>query len=166
MSKLIDNIYLGPLPNRVIFALVSTKAYDGDYKLNPFNFHHYDLSEISVLFDNQPLSGFPLKMDYEKSKFAAAYNTLFTGTGRNYSDSGCGIKLADYPNGFCIYSFDLTPDQSSSAPYWTVQKTGNMSINLRFNKELPENVTAIIYSEFDNLLEIDKYRNIIIDYPA
>lgn len=166
MSKIIDNIYLGPLPNRVIIGLVSTKSFNGDFKCNPYNFQNFNTNEINIMFDNQTIPGLPIQMDYANDKYALAFHTLFSGTGRNFSDSGCFITLEDYKNGNALYCFDLTCDQSSSAQYWSLQKTGNMSIQFKFAKVLPENVTAIIYSEFDNLLEIDKFRNIIIDYPC
>jgi hypothetical protein len=35
-------------PNKVVIGFVSGKAVSGDYKLNPFSFKHYDLSEISL----------------------------------------------------------------------------------------------------------------------
>lgn len=166
MSKNLDNIYLGAQPNRVIVALVSTKSFDGDYTLNPYNFQNFNLSEIGVFFDNQPLSGMPIHLDFENGKFALGYQTLFSGTGRNFSDTGCGISPDDFKNGYAIFCFDLTVDQSSSAQFWSIQKTGNLSIQLKFGKPLQQNVTALIFSEFDNLIEIDKFRNITIDYPC
>jgi hypothetical protein len=166
MSKLIDNIYLGPLPNRVLVGMVSTKAYNGSMDTNPYNFQNFNLSEISILFDNQNIPGHPIRMDFSKGKFATAYLTLFSGTGRFFSDSGNYVTPHDFANGYGLFCFDLTPDLSSSAQYWSVQRTGNMSINLRFGKELPHNITVIVYSEFDNLIEIDKFRNVIVDYPC
>ena len=166
MSKIIDNIYLGPLPNRVILALVESNAFHGDLKVTPYNFKHFNLCEINILFDNQPVPGLPIKMDFENGKYALAYHTLFSGTGRHFSDSGCAISLEDFAKGYAIFCFDLTCDQSSSAQFWSIQKTGNLSIQFRFASELKQNITAIIYSEFDNTIEIDKFRNVVIDYPC
>ena len=166
MSKIIDNIYLGPLPNRLIVGFVSSKAFNGDYKMNPYNFQHFNLKEIAVYFDNTLLPGMPIKMDYEKDKYALAYHTIFAGTGRNFSDSGNAITMEDYKNGYNLYCFDLTVDNSSSSNYWSIEKAGCMSIQIHFGSELEENITAILYSEFDNLLEIDKFRNILTDYAS
>ena len=166
LRKNIDNIYIGTLPNRVIIGLVNSKAFNGDFKLNPFNFKNYDVREIGVWFDNQAVPGLPIKMDFNKDKYALAYHTMFAGTGRHFSDSGNGISIKEYKNGYTLYCFDLTVDMSSSSNFWSIEKAGCMSIQLRFGSELPENVTAIIYSEFDNIIEIDQFRNILTDYAV
>jgi hypothetical protein len=165
-EKNIDNLYIGTLPNRVIFGLVKSKSYNGDYSLNPYNFQHYNVSEIGVYFDNQPVAGHPLKFDYKLGKYALAYHSLMQGTGRHFSDAGISISHSEYKDGYCLYVFDLTVDQSSSSNYWSLEKAGCMGIHLKFNKELKENVTAIIYTEFDNVIEIDNFRNVLIDYSC
>ena len=166
MQKTIDNLYLGQLPTRTIVALVSSKAYNGDITLNPFNFKNFNLNEVGLFFDSIAVPGHPIKMDFAKNKFSSAYHTLFAGTGIGFSNTGNDITMDDYKNGNTIFVFDLTVDGSSSASYWSLQKTGTLSIQLRFNAVLEENVTAIIYSEFDNLVEVDSNRNIYTDYPC
>ena len=50
-SILHDNIYLGQLPRRLIFAMVRDTAMSGHYQQNPFNFQHFTLNHLS-LFEN------------------------------------------------------------------------------------------------------------------
>ena len=40
----VDNIFQGDIPSDLVVGLVSSKAYQGSYDKNPFNFHNYDCS--------------------------------------------------------------------------------------------------------------------------
>ena len=40
----IDNIFQGDIPSDLVVGLVSSKAYQGSYDKNPFNFHNFDCS--------------------------------------------------------------------------------------------------------------------------
>ena len=43
-------------------------------------------------------------------------------------------------------------------------KHGNVRLDLKFGTALPNTINVIAYAEFESVLEIDKSRNIIIDY--
>ena len=46
-----EKLFSGQLPTRIVVALVDNRAFNGDRANNPFNFHHYNLSEISLYLD-------------------------------------------------------------------------------------------------------------------
>ena len=62
-----------------------------------------------------------------------------------------------------MFAFDLTPDlsESDSTP---VPHHGTLGIKVSFAEALPHTVIAVIYAEFDNVLTIDKARQIGKDY--
>lgn len=43
---------------------------------------------------------------------------------------------------------------------------GSLRIELRFNAALAAAITVITYAEFDNVIEIDKSRNVVVDFGA
>ena len=45
-------IVLIDLPDKVVIAFVSAEQYNGNYTLNPFLSHHYDVSSLSLLVDD------------------------------------------------------------------------------------------------------------------
>lgn len=45
-----NSIFLRTLPNTVVFGLISQKAANGDYTENPFNFQHFNLTEVTLTF--------------------------------------------------------------------------------------------------------------------
>jgi len=45
--------FTGQLPSRLVVGLVRNDAFNGAVGRNPFNFHHFNLNEISVFVDGQ-----------------------------------------------------------------------------------------------------------------
>lgn len=49
-GKSLDNVFLGQLPKRCVIGFVSNKAFNGDFKKNPFNFQNYKINFLSLLW--------------------------------------------------------------------------------------------------------------------
>ena len=47
------------------------------------------------------------------SAYVEAYHTLFSGTGVHFDNQGNSIDRLYYPNGYCLFAFDLTPALSA-----------------------------------------------------
>ena len=163
-SKSIANHYLGQMPTRLIIGFVTNSAMNGDQKTNPFNFTHQLLSYLSIHIDGRQIPSRPLQPDYENENYIEAFLTTFTGTGIGFRDDGWGAGRWHYPRGFCFYAFDLTSDLSANDMHWSLRKNGTLNIEVKFAKSLPVAVSCITFAEFQNLIEIDKQRNITTDY--
>ena len=158
-----DNISNGPLPNKILLCMVDCDAYNGKYNKNPFNFKHNDLSRISFEVDGKEVPYKALELDYDKDLYIRAYYSMFNGVDKGLYDNGNGINRDDYKNGNNIFCFDLTGDLCSSNNF-NLLKQGNLRLNLVFKQGLPNSVNCIIYMEFDNVIEINKNRQVFFDY--
>ena len=164
-SQTLANIHTGIMPNRLVFAFTTTTAHSGSFKTNPFNFRHFNLESLAVKIASQSVPySTPLEFRSFTNgfQFTEAYNSLFSGI----REQANAISISDYPNGYFIMAFDLTPDLCSSEHY-NILKDGNLEIVLKFkNDDDIKNtaVTLIVYLEFDNILEITKNRNILCNY--
>jgi hypothetical protein len=166
LNKTIDNIYIGLLPKRIIIGMVRNTAFNGSYRTNPYNFEHFNLNFLSLYIDSIQIPSKPFTPDFGNELFMREYNSLFSGSGIHYSDSGNDISHDDYYQGYFFICADLTPDLSSNFSHWQIQKNGTLRIELRFAEALAESVTVILFSEFDNLIEIDKNRQVVLDYSS
>jgi hypothetical protein len=163
----IDNLVLGQLPKRIIIGFVSNTAYNGDYKKNPFNFHHYNLNHLSLYVDGQQVPSKPLKPDFKNALYTDSYQTLFSGTGIHFGQSTHTITYDEYKGGYCLFAFDLTPDLSAHlSTHWNLIRHGSLRAELGFAEALPEVINMILYAEYDNVIEIDKARNVTTDYGS
>lgn len=165
-SKTIDNLYLGQLPKRCIVGFVESAAFNGSIAHNPYNFQHFNHNYLALYVDSVQIPSKPLTPDYEKKLFTRSYHTLFSGSGVHFGDIGNNISLSEYPDGYCLAAFDLTPDLSCHDSHWNIIKSGSLRVEIRFSKPLEKTITAVIFSEFDNIIEIDRNRNVIIDYSS
>ncbi|CAK1585275.1 unnamed protein product [Parnassius mnemosyne] len=77
------------------------------------------------------------------------------------------IFLGQYGKGYCLLAFALTPDLSAnSSTHWNLIKHGSVRIEVRFESSLIQTINCIVYAEFDNIIEIDKNRNVTVDYSS
>ena len=89
--------------------------------------------------------------------------TLFSGTGKVNRDEGNDINRRDYASGYGLYAFDLSPDLSEQ-DYFNLSRQGSVRVDLKFAAALPNTVTVIVYAEFENVIEIDRNRNVVFDF--
>lgn len=164
-SYVFDNVILGQIPQRVGIAFVTSASYNGELKSNPYNFQHFNHNFLNISTDST-VHITPLKPDYKRKLYIQSYNTLFSGTGINWSDSGNDISRDEFAKGYNINIFDLTPDQSSSDAHHSQPNTGSLRVEVQFEKALTEPITAIVFLEYNNIIEIDKHRSVSIDYSA
>ncbi|XP_011171651.3 uncharacterized protein F54H12.2-like [Solenopsis invicta] len=169
VGESLDNVILGQLPKRIIVGFVDNKAFNGDRKLNPFNFKNYGINFLLLYADGMQIPSRPLQPSFRKDEplYIEAYHTLFSGTGIHFLNQGNSISRDDYSNGYCLFAFDLTPNLSANcAGHWNLVKHGSLRLEVRFEEALTATVNCIVYAEFDNVLEIDSSRQVIVDFSG
>ena len=161
-SQHIDNAFLGEIPKRLAVCMMDNDSYNGNYKKNPFNFKHYDLTQIGISVNGEEVPFKPLKLNFDEKLFVTAYNTLFSGTGKLHGNSGSIIKREDYSEGYTIIVADLTPFEIGDN--FDLKAEGTLSIDLVFKSPLAATINVLVYAEYDNVIEIDSNRNVIKDW--
>jgi len=48
-----EKLFSGQLPTRIVIGLVGNEAFKSAFAINPFNFRHFNLMEISVYTDGE-----------------------------------------------------------------------------------------------------------------
>jgi hypothetical protein len=157
----LNNVENGILPRKVYVGLISNEAFNGSATLNPFNFKNYSLRHIACYLDGCQYPQKPYTPDYDANKFIREYFSLFETANQLRVSPSLYITREEFKNGFNIYGFNFSPDLSDGCTrsgYVSELKTGNLRIEIRFGKNLPETVSAIIFCEYDNLIEVSTSR--------
>ena len=161
-----EKLFSGQLPTRLVIALVNNAGFNGAFDRNPIKFEYFNLMEISVYSDGQQQYGIkPLTTDFTDGLYVRAYNTLLSGTGKIFRDEGNNLERTVFSSGYALFAFDLTLDLGED-DHFNLTKQGSVRLVLKFRDALAQNVTTIAYAEFQNVIDIDRNRNVIYDFAV
>ncbi len=148
------------LPKTIILGMVYTRAAEGEYNYNPYNFHHFNIRNMVLIINGEPYpsTGIPFDFSNPNAQIARAYRWVFENTGALSGGSGNLISYPGFELGNFLIPFDLTPDKCNGL-HNHEGKTGSIDIQLTFDRPLPESVTIIAELVFNKMLVNDKLNN-------
>jgi len=106
-----------------------------------------------------------MTIDFDHSLYVRGFNTLFSETGKMFRDVGNALDRTNFSGGYALYAFDLTSDLGED-DHFSLAKQGSVRLVLKFAQPLADPVTVIAYAEFQNVIEIDRNRNVIYDFAV
>lgn len=145
---------------------MTNQRLNGTIEQNPFNFEHFGMNYLALFIDSVQIPSKPYTPDFVNKTYARNYNSLFSDSGILYTDAGNDISYEEYAGGYCLTVFDLTADMSCRDQHWSIIKSGTLRFDVKFSIPLKDTISAIVYAEFDNLIEIPKNRSPIIDFSS
>ncbi len=159
-------IFNGQIPRRLVCGLVSSDGYHGTFQTSPFNFRHYNASQISVTAGGTSIPQTPLQMNFNTNNIVQPFVHLYHTLGYDGPDKSPWVSMDEFKFGHCIYSFDLTPS-CADENQWELLKEGATCVHIQFRVDVPDGgIKLIVLAEFDNLVTLDRYRNCFQDYSA
>jgi len=159
-----EGLFTGQIPSRIVIAMVENQAFNGSYERNPFNFKHFNLSSIKIYVDGQVHSNIKaIECDFEHHQSLPAFLSLFVGSGKYRRDEGLDIDREEYERGFTLFAYDLSPDLTEEG-YFNLVKEGSVRVELKFSQALPNTINVIAYAEFETIIEINREKQVLIDY--
>jgi hypothetical protein len=154
-SLSIDNAVLGTLPKLLLFTLIKNTDFLGSLDTNPFKFRHYDISHFALLVNGKQIPSGGLHLDTGREKTnAMGYRSFFEASGIHYSNMGLQIKRNMYIAVYFMLLFDLSPDHRAAEGHTSQPDRGNIRIEVKFKKALPDAITCLMYLEY-NCVRID-----------
>ena len=161
-DTIIDNVHNGQLPKRAFVAFVDHSAFNGSTLLNPYNYQHFDLIHLSFFLNGIQYPEKAFTPDFDKKLFIREYLSLFEATNQDNVDSCITINRNQFMNGNNIFAVNFSPDLSTgccATGYVNPIKSGSLRLQIRFKKPLPKTITALVYLDYDTILEINRERN-------
>lgn len=157
-----ENLF-SSVPRRVIIGFVEAGALNGDVKLNPFDFQHFNLNHLSLFVDGERVPARPLTPDFAKGNYAREYDLLMQTTGHWDDHSALDLKPFEFAQGHTLFGIPLTagePDSIASEPH----RNANIRLELRFKNALAKSIVCVCYGDFENTIELDQNRMITFEY--
>jgi hypothetical protein len=151
------NLYSGHLPTRIAIGLVDTDALDGHWKKSPFNFKHFNVTDVDLKVNGKSIPNDPMKIDLTNNDYVIPYTMMFTSTGGLFNNEPL-IDYEQFKNGHFIYVFDLTEDGEHGLDHFHQPKSGVVSIDLRTSAPPNHSVAMVVMFEKEAILTCDKER--------
>lgn len=114
-----NNLFNGIRPTRVVVGFVDAEAAAGSYALNPFNFQHFNLSQIALKLNQVPVSGNIMQLNYNTPArtILPAFISMFEVTNKWMRDASNGVSRNDIAGGMALYCFDMEPNFTDEGAY-------------------------------------------------
>ena len=162
----IRDLFQNRVPDRMIVGLVDSRAFNGDYTRDPFCFQKFGLTSIKQIVKGEEYPYETLELvgnDFTKDllgyfRFLQASGAWCKLKGNMLrkddwgQDKGCTLFMYDNVANGCADSKNLNPKQS-----------GDLQLKLDFRAAPGNNITVIIFGEFENLLEVDGNGAVLYD---
>ena len=162
-----ENLIIGQLPRRVFLGLVTNSTFNSNGKQNPFNFQHFSLNYLTLSSNDQSFPHEAPLTPYFRDgcRYAEVLSLLYQTMNVHNSDRELVINYDNYTQGYTLYGFYLTTDMCEGAHIDPI-KHGALRLEAHFGMGLTRPINVICYAEYDNTLQIDGNRNVLVDYAT
>jgi hypothetical protein len=126
-----DNLFLSQTPTQIVIGILTSSAFNGLYKANPFNFQTFYLTYLNVTTDGRTVSGKPLSLNYTNNQYVRAFIVLNLAMGLVDKVAGNDIEYTHFKDGYALYAFDLSPSLLDGDQF-KMSKPGLLSFELKF----------------------------------
>ena len=148
------------VPALLIAGLIESEAVSGKYSKNPFQFQHFNLSEIGLYSNSMSIPGRPFTPDFAKSSFASEYSALQAMS----NGQGNGLSKADFKDGNAVFCFHVQNHVNLNQGVYPIIRKANTRLELKFETALANAVVLLIYSITPGFYRITEARNVIVEY--
>ncbi|NRA69361.1 MAG: hypothetical protein HRU19_33140 [Pseudobacteriovorax sp.] len=150
-----NNIYRGHLPHFMVLCVQDRDAINGDYSKNPFTF--YPFKAIQVYINNREY--FADALEAAETDDTLVLNHFYKALGYDLKGT-CLINRENFRAHFMI-PIALSRDRTIKYHH-NLQEAADFKVDIKFETAVPANQVLIVYSVFDQLIKIDKQRNVEI----
>ena len=152
-SHPVNNFCRGVLPTKILMGFVRSEAKQGDYRYNPINFQHFNVSSIHFKINGQMVNGEALKMNYANDDVAQGFWSLMRM--KKNRDEGIHLERKDYKDGFALYAYDLSVSECDDQ-YRDKKRDGVCEIEFFFSVATPHNLTLCCYFQYDSEIRVNE----------
>ena len=163
MQAVKENLWVGRRPRRIVIGMVKSTAHAGKLDENPYNFAHNNLDFLAAFCEGFRYPSRAIQPYFEGGNYLDAFQTVYEGTGLRNDVSSLIIDRDSYAKGYTLFVIHLSPGEPDSSTYDLVEN-GNIRLEMRFKKPLPNTITVIAYAEFQSEIRITRDRNVLLDY--
>ena len=157
-----DDVFLNKMPDRTILAMFHTDAYNGDFTRYPFAFERFGATSVCQTVNGEE---YPYKTLELSNESGNKDSTDYLGYERFLQASGVYrekkipmVQPGDWGEGktTTLFMFNNVPSGYADDPaHRNPQQSGNVRYKINFASATSNNITVLVWSEYETLLEIN-----------
>ena len=159
-----DNVFLNKVPIKVIIGIINSTNYNGDLQKYPFAYEKFGVTRVEQRIDGEVYPYRTMEVvGNSKARDFVVYDQWLEATGAYTHHRPNMLLPGDCGQGKnCnLYMFNNVPGDSEDPRVRNPKMTGNVSYTIKFRANVGHNVTIVIWSEYENHYEIDKFGGIL-----
>ena len=159
-----NNIFQNRIPDRMIVGLLDAKAFNGDRAYYPFAFQKFGLESIKQIVRGEEYPYETLQLNgTNSSRDPLGFFRFVLASGARKKNQPSMLKYTDWgQNKNCtLFMFDNVASGDADSSNLNPRQSGDLQIKIKFNAPPGKVITVMIFAEFENLLEIDKFGGVL-----
>jgi len=159
----ISNPFQNRLPNMIIVALVSSTAFNGHIGHHPFAFKTFNLKGIKQTVRGETYPYEMLELVHDKgSEDLKGYRQFLQATDSLCKSRGNMVRAVEWGHdkNCTLFVFENVANGCLNTPVLNSKLSGEVRLVLDFGDDQGTNDTAIVYGEFENLMEINSNKTV------
>ena len=160
-TERVSQIFRGKLPRQIIIGFVDSAGYDGNINKNPFKFGNCGINSFQAYVNGEPITAQPFKPDFAADSYTKEYRWFLDNLGCYESKNPLNVSYEEFKSNSCFFVYDMSPEWCNLY-HQHGNQSGVFDFEVGFSTALTNNVTAIIYGSFHEVVMIDKSRNVTI----
>lgn len=162
-----EPIFTGQLPRRILVGLIPNEAVIGSPSVSSFKFEPHGVNYLAFTVDGLQYPRNAFKPDFAGNKYMREYYSLQQAFNLDSLHVPGRLSFDEYKDRCVLYAYNFAPDMSdgsSAGGPANLIKRGVLGMHIRFSDPPGRTLSAIVYAEFDNMMEIDRNGRICLDY--
>ncbi|XP_015788365.1 uncharacterized protein LOC107365393 [Tetranychus urticae] len=160
----VENIFSGALPRKCIIGFVYERAISGYIDSHPFKLQHFNVAHISLNIDGVMFPSIPYTPEFANGNAMREFVELYRTLGQDEGIAQLNLQYEKYKDNKVLYAFDIGGELGAEIGVLSLVKRGKARLEVRFSQALASTIKAIVFAQYDNLITIDKDRQVTIDY--
>ena len=154
-----DNVFVGRFPDRAMVCLLHSNAFNGDMGRNPYAFQKFGVTQVRQSLNGEEYPYRTLQLTgTEAYEDLLGYDRFLQAMGA-YNENKIPMLLpSDWGQGknCTLFLFNNVPSgKADDSQYRNPRQSGNVRLVIDFEAAVNHNITVLVWSEYENVYEIN-----------
>lgn len=167
LDVMLESIFSGQLPRRILVGFATATSFRGNFNESALTFTHHNINQLNFTIDGQSYPRSPYAPNFPNKLYMREYYSFLQAFNQDSMSPTYPLRYEDYLNEKVFFAYNFAPDLGDGCGfggYLNFIKTGNLGMHIRFESAPKVPLVAIVFAEFDNLIQIDKNLQVTTDY--